>query len=73
MSNWFTDPELYLDPRLGDVGLQTDALKAIITGLGEAMLWVALALVAVLVIVGIIINFKLSRFRIYSRRSSYWY
>lgn len=58
MSNWFTDPELYLDPRLGEIGLQTDALKAIITGLGEAMLWVALALVAVLVIVGIIINFK---------------
>ncbi len=53
MSNWFTDTGLQ-----DDVSLQTDALKAIIAGLSESMLWVALALVAILVVVGIVINFK---------------
>ena len=53
MSSWFIGSDLE-----GNVGLQTDALKAIIAGIRSSSLWIALAIAVILLVIGLIVNLK---------------
>lgn len=52
MYHWFAE-HTDLTP-----GQQTDALKAVIAGIGDFAKWAAIALAVILVVIGIIVNFK---------------